>query len=167
MANQVSWTSPLGISVALFLVPAVLMVVVGVLTPFFVFDNAAARPITALFTTARADRDLFGADPASIAAADPALVRLRYVLVITIAGLLVLVGVSEIGIAWFGLRAGEGWALAILATANVAVLPFWYLALRPYLSAGVALGLGDVPPFIWLPALLLLPAALLGWIGTR
>lgn len=151
----------------LFLIPAALMVVVGVLTPFFVSDSAAARPISALFTTARPDRELFGAEPASLAVADPALVRLRYIVVVALAGLLVLAGLLEIGIAWSGLRAGEGWALAILTVANVAVLPFWYLALRPYLAAGVALGLGDLPPFMWLPALLLVPAAVFGWIGLR
>jgi hypothetical protein len=65
------------------------------------------------------------------------------------------------------LRAGERWALVALTLAGVAVLPFWMLIFRPYVAAGAPLALGDVPPFMWVPAALLIPAAVLGWIGVR
>jgi hypothetical protein len=32
---------------------------------------------------------------------------------------------------------------------------------------GVSVALGELPPFQWVPAALLVPAAVLGWIGTR
>jgi len=47
------------------------------------------------------------------------------------------------------------------------VLIFWLAALRPYFRPGVNLTFGDVPPFMWVPAALLLPAVILGWIGLR
>lgn len=167
MNEQVDWASPLGISVALFLAAGGFLVLIGVLTPFFVSDSATARPLSALFTSRRPDAELFGGDPGALALADPVLTRLRYILLMVVAGLLVVAGVSQVGLAWFALRMGQAWALAVLTTASVVALPYWFLAIRPYVSAGVALSLSEAPPFMWLPALLLIPAALLGWIGTR
>jgi hypothetical protein len=76
-------------------------------------------------------------------------------------------GILVVAMAVFALRDGERWALVSLALAGVAVLPFWVLVFRPYVAAGAALSLADLPPFMWVPAALLVPASLLGWIGTR
>ena len=84
-----------------------------------------------------------------------------------LAGMLVFSGCIEIGIAWFGLRSGQTWALLTLAIAGIAQIPFWYFVFKPYLNASIHLGLSDIPPFIWIPGVLLLPAIILGWIGLK
>lgn len=50
---------------------------------------------------------------------------------------------------------------------GLAVLPLWYLVFRPYLRADISLSIGDMPPFIWVPTVLFVPAVVLGWIGLR
>lgn len=157
------WASPLGASTVLFVLYGTVWFLIGVLTPFL-HDSTAGR--TMLFVSPRADTALFGADPTSLLA-DPALSRLRSLLMIALASVLAAAGILVISIALFALREGHGWALAALTLAGLVVLPFWLLVFRPYAAAGIGLGLSDVPPFMWVPTALLVPALVLGWIGLR
>ncbi len=47
------------------------------------------------------------------------------------------------------------------------MVPFWVLVFRPYLEAGVPLGLFSIPIWIWVPVGLLIPGTVLGWVGLR
>jgi hypothetical protein len=47
------------------------------------------------------------------------------------------------------------------------MLPVDYLSYAPSRAAGVTIRVGEMPPFQWVPAALLVPAAILGWIGVR
>ena len=136
---------------------------IGVLTPFL-HDSTTGR--TMVFLSPRTDAALFGGNPTSLLA-DPALSQLRSLLMIALGSMLAAAGVLVIAIALFALRVGQGWALAALTLAGLVVLPFWFLVFRPYAAAGVAVGLGDAPPFMWVPTTLLVPAVALGWIGLR
>jgi len=168
MAEDFRWISPIGLGVTLFLATAGIHLVVGILTPILLGSPAYSDPgRSILFVSNRTDTALYGASPADLLTADPHLVLLRRTILIALAGLLVGFGVVEAFLAWFGLGGAHSWALAALALSGVAMLPFWLLVLRPYLEAGIALTLGDVPPFIWVPAALLVPATVASWIGLR
>jgi hypothetical protein len=156
------WFSPLGISVALFMLSGGLYVLIGVLTPLLL--NRGIGP-TMLIVSTRPDTIVFGRSPSEMLRDDPALFQLRTILIIILGGLLFALGCFHFAITWFGLRQGQTWALVALAIGGLAVLPFWYIALRPYFEPGVNLTLFDVPPFMWVPAALLVPAVVLGWIG--
>lgn len=110
------------------------------------------------------DRALYGADPNSLLAGDPVLRQLRRTLLHMFAGMLISAGILTIAIAWCGLREGEAWALVALGVVGLAVLPCWWLVLRPYRGAGIRLKLGDLPPFMWIPAAVLVPGVILGSI---
>ena len=157
------WASPLGASTVLFVLYGLVWFLIGVLTPFL-HDSTTGR--TMLFMSPRTDAALFGGNPTSLLA-DPALSQLRSLLMIALGSMLAAAGVLVIAIALFALRVGQGWALAALTLAGLVVLPLWFLVFRPYAAAGVAVGLGDVPPFMWVPTTLLVPAVALGWIGLR
>jgi hypothetical protein len=157
------WASPLGASTILFVLYGLVYVLIGGLTPLL--HDRGIGP-TMLFISPRADTVLFGAAPTEMLN-DPALSRLRSLLLTALGGILVAAGILVIATAAFALRDGERWALVSLVLAGVAVLPFWILVFRPYVAAGAALSLADLPPFMWVPAGLLIPAAVLGWIGTR
>ncbi len=162
MDETFRWLSPLGISTVLFLVMGALWIFVGTLT---VPLHDPTPNATALFVTPRTDTAYFGAPPPELLAADPALIKLRTLLLTVLAGFLLLAGTSFIFLAWFGLRQGHGWALAALGAGSALAVVWWALALLPYVRAGVGLTLGDLPPFMWVPAALLLPAVALGWLG--
>jgi hypothetical protein len=157
------WLSPLGISVVLFTLIGLLYVLIGVLAPVFVRSGTVTSGI--LIVSERTDTLVFGQNPQELLRNNPNLGKSRAILMHMLAGMCAALGVCYLAVVWFGLRAGQGWALAVLAVAGVAVLPFWVIALRPYLQPSVNLTLGDVPPFMWVPALLWLPAVLLGRIG--
>lgn len=161
-AFEFQWLSPLGISVALFLLNGILYILIGALTPLLL--NKGVGPIM-LIVSPRTDSIVFGRAPAEILRDDPALFQLRTILLRIIGGLLFTAGCFHLALTWFGLRQGQAWALVALAVGGFAVLPFWYLALRPYFREGVNLTLFDAPPFMWVPAALLIPAVVLGWIG--
>jgi len=162
---EFQWSSPLGISVILFLLCGLVYMLIGVLTPLLRSHDPAG--VSILIVSNRTDSQLFGQAPPQLAASDPALHQLRGILVDILGGLLFVAGLFEVAITWFGLRQGEGWALVVLAVGGLAAIPFWFLALRPYFQAGITLTLADIPPFMWVPAALLIPALILGWIGLR
>jgi len=112
-----------------------------------------------------ADSAYFGASPDGQLASDPALSKLRSLLLTVIAGFLLLAGFLLVSFAWFGPRAGATWALVSLGLAGIVAIGFWALSRWPCVRSGVALTLCDLPPFIWIPTALILPAIVLGWIG--
>ena len=158
------WLSPLGISVLLFLLCGALYVLIGALTPLLL-NRGIGEPI--LIVSPRTDSIVFGRAPAELLQDDPALFRLRTILLTIVGGLLFAAGCFHLALTWFGLRQGQGWALAALAIGGISVLPYWWLALRPYFQPSVSPTLGDLPPFMWVPAALLLPAIIFGWLGLR
>ena len=164
MAEGFKWLSPLGISVALFLAIGALWVVIGALTVPFHNRSIGAETI---FVSRATDASFFGGSPSELLATDPALSKLRTLLLTVIAGFLLMAGSFVLMVAWFGLSQGQTWALAALSVGAVFALLFWALALIPYFRAGITVTIGDLPPFMWIPALLILPAILLGWFGLR
>lgn len=157
------WASPLGASVALFLAYGLLAVGVGAMLPFLV----RAAPIDAFGLFApRPDRALFGAPPLPDETARAAGL-LRALHWWWMGGTLVTMGLLQLGVVWFGLRAGQAWALPLLALADLAVLPFAFLVVRAYVAAGAAPTFLETPPLLWFPATVVPLAVVLGWIGTR
>lgn len=161
---EFNWLSPLGASVILFLLYGGLYVMIGILTPLLVNPQGIANM---LIISGRTDAIVFGREPSALLTEDAALRKLRLILIYMLAGLLAAAGVFHLALTWFGLRQGQPWALAALALGGLIVLPYWWLALKPYFEPSVALTLFDVPPFMWLPAALLLPAIIFGVLGLR
>jgi len=119
-----------------------------------------------IFVSERTDTALFGGPPDEVLESIPELGTLRNIAVKgVVSGLLVATGLLTATVAWFGLREPEVWALALLTIVGVAVIPYWWIALAPYREAEIALSLADIPPFMWLPAIVMPVASLLGWIG--
>ncbi len=161
IATGFQWLSPLGVSVALFLLIGLLWLVIGILTPFLLNQDGG------LIVTQRTDTAYFGGSPEDLLAADPALGKLRTVLLTMLSGSFISLGVTFLALAWFGLREGRPWALVTLAVAGIAAVVLWAVSLAPYYRAGVRFTLGDVPPFIWVPAFFVPAATILAWVGLR
>lgn len=117
-----------------------------------------------VFLSERTDTALYGGHPDDVLAANLQLTDFRYVTIRVLSGLLVATGLLTAGLAWFGLRNGTLWALATLTVVGLAVLPFWWASLAPYRDAGVPIRLGDIPPLMWVPAILMPLASLLAWV---
>ena len=65
----------------------------------------------------------------------------------------------------FGLARGEDWAYVTLVLGNLALAPYYALIVGRYVRAGARLRLLEVPPLMWVPAVLVPIAVVLGWIG--
>ena len=167
MTNQIefNWFSPLGISVTLFLIHGLLWVLIGSLTPFF-WGNSPLKP-PGLIMSYRTDKALLGDEPEKVIKENKPFHKAMGVAVSMLAGMLVVAGTLTIAIAWFGLRNGQAWGLIVLAITGVIVLPFWWQVFKPYSDVGIKITLADTPPLIWIPALLYLPAIILGWLGLK
>lgn len=147
---------------ALFVGVGVFWLLIGVLAALL-SDKGVGPPM--IFISERTDTALYGGPPAEILASNPELAMFRYAVVRVIAGVLVAAGLLTAGIAWYGLREPRGWALAALTLVGLAVLPFWWISLAPFRDEGIRLTLGDIPPFMWAPAIAMPVASALGWIG--
>ncbi|HEY5578310.1 MAG TPA: hypothetical protein VIL12_01330 [Acidimicrobiia bacterium] len=146
----------------LFLVSGLLWLAIGALAPVM-FESPLGK--RTLFVSPSSDAALFGAPPAQLLVANPSLATFRRVMIPAIAGLLVASGLITAGVAWFGMMGGETWALTLLNAVGLVVIPFWWVVLGPYRAAGIALGLFDLPPFMWVPGLLMPAGAVLGWVS--
>jgi hypothetical protein len=162
--RSLSWATPLEASVALFLVYGAIHVLFGAIYVLAAETDIGNRT---LFASPSLDQALFGALPADLLRDDRALAQLRSILYLVIAGLFVSLGIVELALTWFGLHEGQRWAVVALAVSGLAIIPFWVLVFRPYMAAGVPLGLFSIPPWIWVPSALLIPGTVLGWIGLR
>ncbi len=167
--REFEWASPLGAAVVLFTVGAVIHLVIGLLTGLFfqLVPEGTDVGRRYLFLNEGPDRALFGGSPRALLDGDPTLLRFRAIVFTALAGVLVGLGIVELALIWFALKDGQAWALGALAISGFAMLPFFLGVLRPYLAAGIGIGLGDIPPFIWIPAVTLVPATILGWIGLH
>lgn len=164
MDDSFQWLSPLGISVALFLAIRALWIFIGALTVPLHKQSTGSE---ILFVSVTTDSAYFGGSPSDLLTSTPALAKLRTLLLTVIAGFLLLAGTAFVLLAWFGLRSGQAWSLGALSIGALLALAWWALALLPYVRSGIPVTLGDLPPFMWIPAVLVLPAILLGWIGVR
>jgi hypothetical protein len=141
-----------------------LWVMVGLLGMLLL--NKAVGP-QMLFVSNSTDAAYFGDSPERLLASDPALLKLRTLLIRVITGFMVLAGLLYVFVAWFALRQGQSWAPASLFVSGFLAICLWAVALAPYVRSGIRLTLGDLPPFMWVPALLLIPAFILGSVGVR
>ncbi len=166
------WLSPLGISVALFLVLGLLTVVAGLLAVVLYFPPGrtarfAAQGQPTLVLLEQGDSDYFGAPLPEVYARNPDVAEIIDLHMLIKSGQWLAFGIVEIVIAWFGLRLGQRWALWTLAGANAAAVFGWCLVVVRYWQRGAHVDL-DLPPVIFLWPLFVVPvAAVLGWIGLR
>lgn len=145
----------------LFLVAGGMWLVIGLLTPVM-FDSAMGR--RTLFGSPSSDAVLYGLPPEELLVSNPQLATLRRVTLPAVAGLMVAAGLLTLSVAWFGLKESGSWALTLLTVVGLAVLPCWWIVFGPYRQAGIKLGLFDLPPFMWVPGILMPVASVLGWI---
>ncbi len=132
------WLSPLGASVVLFLLSGFLWILIGALTvPMHGRETGRGT----LFTSGRADEAYFGRDVRQLMGSEPALTKLRTLLLTVIAGFLLLSGVVFVSLAWFGVRNGRLWAVITLGLGGIVAVFFWGLALLPYVQAKISLTL--------------------------
>jgi len=162
--TEFHWLSSLGISVILFLLYGLVYILIGSFTPIMSQSRIGK---TMIILSPRTDEKLFGDKPENLISADSTLAKTRKIILNMLAGMLVVSGILLISIAWFGLRTGNTWAMIVLTIAGIVVLPFWWFVFKPYFDAGINITIADVPPFIWVPAMLYLPAITLGWIGLK
>lgn len=145
----------------IFVAVGLFWLVIGVLSAVLT-GKGVGPPM--IFVSERTDTALYGGHPDDVLAANPELRTFRYVAIRILSGLLVVTGLLTAGLAWFGLRDASAWGLTALTVVGLAVLPFWWLSLAPYRDAEVAVRLGDTPPFMWVPAILMPVASVVAWI---
>lgn len=135
---------------------------IGVLGALLI-DRDIGMPM--VFISERTDTELYGGHPHDILEKIPELRMLRQTTVKgALSGTLVACGLLTAGLAWFGLEQPEAWALGLLTIVGIAVIPYWWIALAPYRDAGITLTLGDIPPFMWAPAIVMPIASVVGWV---
>lgn len=152
----------LTVSVALFIFGGAFHILIGTVSLYFI-RNPPHVP-RYLVINAVADAAIFGRKGEELVA-DVQMRKLQEIMIGWVGGLLVGVGVLEVSLAWFGLAAGQAWALGALAVTSLLMVVFWVDGYRLWMRAGRPGGFFGLPPFQWLPATLSVPAFLLGWLG--
>lgn len=156
----------LTLSVALFLMIAAVHLATGLGTPVALHMRRRRGPEPA-FMSVRSDDIYMKTDVERLLESGKGpFARLRVVLLDVVAALLVATSILEAAVIWFGLRSGEVWALATLTVAGVSVIPYWALVLTLYRSRGADVRLREIPAWMWVPSLLLLPAAIVGVLAV-
>ena len=155
----------LNVSAGLFILGGIVDALIGALTPFV--TRRVPLPLDSFLQNPGADRELFGHSPQQLLATDAPLAML-YRMTFDLIGMLLLVfGVLQVAVAWFALRAGHAWALAVLVVVDLLFIAGWGLVYSQYFRRDIALADIGVPPNLLAPAALLIPAAVLGLLGLR
>jgi hypothetical protein len=158
------WLSPLGVSVALFLLyGAALSLALGI--QWTIIQHTSTPP--AVLTSPRTDTMVFGQPPAVVYQNNPALYTAETSDTDWRDGMALCLGIGVMALAWFGLRRGERWALWTLTLIGLGMLPYAILYMQPVLRVGAPWGLLDPPPLLTFQALVVPVAVLLAWIGLR
>jgi len=161
------WLSPLGISVFLFLLQAVLTIIACLIV--FAFNSqitaTANRVKGGFMLSGRIDALFFGKTIEQIVQDNPQLLEIdRYSLYVR-AGIWLALSIFQIALAWFGMRLGQTWAFWAIILANIAALAGWLMVILPVVQKRIPLGF-DLPPVVLILAAGVLPVAgILGWIG--
>ena len=164
-AIKFRWLSPLGASVALFLLyGAALSLALGIQWTIILHTG---HPKIALLTSVRTDTVVFGKPPAILYQDDPVLVTVDRAQEDYRDGMAFCLGIAVVALAWFGLRRRQRWALWTLTLSGLGILPYAGLYMLPVLRTGAPWSLLDLPPIMTFQALVVPVAVLLGWIGLR
>src|SRR5262245_40456172 len=158
------WASSLGVSVILFLIISFLYLMIGALTPI-AYRRYGSELVSAfgLGFSRTSDRAAFGQPPTELVRQHPELMAMRVVVFDMFSGLYLALFVLHTAVTWFGLRRGFMWSLWTLLIADVA-LPLYYFVALMYFSRRLApLTFADVPPYFYVPLLILPFAAAFGW----
>jgi hypothetical protein len=151
-------------SAILFALIALLRLGVGLFVPLATRAGPSNHPGPPGLFHSRPDEALFGSEP--IADRDAIRVRVLGIMLWDwLSGTLVSAGILELAVVWFGLARGERWGFVALSVANLAVAPYYTLIVGRYVRGGARLRILEIPPLIWVPAMLAPLAILLGWIG--
>lgn len=154
MASLLDW------SVGLCLAAGGVHLLIGALTPFFGF------PPGIVSLSSKVDQQTWNQSSEQLLQ-DPVVRGLRTHHHIMLGGLLVMLGSTELALAWTGLRAGEPLALVALTVAWLGSVAYWVAMVLQFTRAGAHVTLWDLQPFVWVPTLLLLPGIILGWLAWR
>jgi hypothetical protein len=145
---------------ALFLASGAVHLLIGLLTPVFGF------PPGIVGLSSRTDRQMWNRSSQELLE-DPVVRDLRAHHHIVVAGLLVGLGILELGLAWSGIRTMPGTALGSLVAAGAVMLPYWIAMLLQFTRRGVDVTLRDVQPFVWVPTLLWVAGSIAGLLALR
>ena len=169
MTTTVRWKSFLGIAVILFLLAGLVNVFFAVFVPVSLhLGGAGAMGDAGLVMSAGTDAQLLGRPLAEIGQRDPSLSAYLVAFMDTMCAMMMPLGILQLAVAWFGLRAGQRWAFWASALAGFVPLLYFDLAIPGlYASRGVSVGQVYAEAGLFLVAFPLVLAVLptiLGWI---
>lgn len=160
---QFRWLSPPGASVTLFLIYGVaLSLALGIQWTIILHTSYSKK---ALLTSERTDTVVFGAPPAVFYQNDPILFTVTRAEEDWRDGMAFCFGITQVALAWFGLRQNQRWALWALTVSGLSMIPFAGLFMEPILRAHAPWSLLDLPPMLTFQVLVVPVAVILGWIG--
>ncbi|HLC02727.1 MAG TPA: hypothetical protein VJK02_06800, partial [Anaerolineales bacterium] len=122
------WLSPLGISVAMFLLSAAIHVLTPIAGLFLLHRYGPISPQTSQYFvfSARAEEAWLGKAPAVLVEEFSGLRRLYLVLVDFTEAFTLGFAILTIGLTWFGLRTGQTWALWTVVAGHLAMLAIYW-----------------------------------------
>ena len=120
-----------------------------------------------VFMSGRTDAGFLGASIAQLYAADPALEKTVAIYMTMMSAVLGAVGIATMSLAWFGLRRRSHGALAGLVLMPVPIVVWFLVVLGRYQADGVHVQFRDVPPFVWVGAVVAIVGGVFGWQGLR
>jgi hypothetical protein len=163
--DNFQWGTLLGGSVICFLIVGFLFGVLGVVGSF-IGPLTMAKDTRFLYMSNKADVVRYGEEPAELMKKDPVLKSYRDTMFSVMGGLFAPIGMLMLGVAWFGLRRGESWALWVLGAAWLVAMPGHIMLLMPYFKIDAPIFM-SLPPYWTVPTALTVPGLIMGWMALK
>ena len=164
--DEFRWRSALGASVTLFVLYGVVSVLASIAVPVSMhLGGLAGTPFLVLGHDA--DSAFLARPVESLGLTDLRLAMFLVNFMDTMCAYMASFGLLQLGIAWFALRRGQGWALWTLLVANLAVFPYYVAVASAYVQLAISVASPGFSAFFVGTLASVLLATALGWPAVR
>lgn len=162
------WRSWFGLATILFLLYGAVNVFFAIFVPTSLHQGGAGAA-GGLIVGTEADSKVLGRSLATVAQDDPGLSAYLVSFMDTMCMMMMAFALLQLGVAWFGLRRGQMWALWTLAIADLSFIPYAAAYAGVFSRFGVPVGetVTSFGGFFIIVTLGILVATALGWRGLR
>jgi hypothetical protein len=168
MKPDFTWSSPLGISTALFITIGVVYILIGAIGIVIIEKVGSGNFASQYYLGKKVDEMIFGKPVSEVNLETPHIGKYISMLMIVFCSFMVALGILQVAVAEYALTEGQRWAYwSLILSSSFMLAIYWFAVIIPVMKQYGVGYLSLWHPYAFIPTILLPAAAVLGWMGLR